>query len=142
MNGTKYDMYFESEVIPEEMNAWIRNVDLFTLVINIRKEFFEAESLPERIPFRIGMGTYQDVLEEEQISIPEEAAVFPEGRYVSFFLEIDNLQSFESRKLDEVRRYLKENNLQPASDTTAYLYRVTFADTGYHFHFCVRLRVK
>ena len=140
--GTKYDMYFESELIPEEMNAWIRNVDLFTLVINIRKEFFEAESLPERIPFRIGMGTYQDVLEEEQISIPEEAAVFPEGRYVSFFLAIDNLQSFESRKLDEVRRYLKENNLQPDSDTTAYLYRVTFADTGYHFHFCVRLRVK
>ena len=88
------------------------------------------------------MGTYQDVLEEEQISIPEEAAVFPEGRYVSFFLEIDNLQSFESGKLDEVRKYLKENGLQPASDTTAYLYRVTFADTGYHFHFCVRLRVK
>ncbi len=140
--GTKYDMYFESEVIPEEMNAWIRNVDLFTLVINIRKEFFEAESLPERIPFRIGMGTYQDVLEEEQISIPEEAAVFPEGRYVSFFLAIDNLQSFEGGKLDEVRRYLKENGLQPDSDTTAYLYRVTFADTGYHFHFCVRLRVK
>ena len=140
--GTKYDMYFESDVIPEEMNAWIRNVDLFTLVINIRKEFFEAESLPERIPFRIGIGTYQEVLEEEQIAIPEQAAVFPEGRYVSFFLEIDNLQSFESRKLDEVRRYLKENNLQPDSDTTAYLYRVTFADTGYHFHFCVRLRVE
>ncbi|MBQ1788689.1 MAG: hypothetical protein II008_00805, partial [Oscillospiraceae bacterium] len=62
--------------------------------------------------------------------------------YVSFFLAIDNLQSFESGKLDEVRKYLKENGLQPVSDTTAYLYRVTFADTGYHFHFCVRLRVK
>ena len=61
---------------------------------------------------------------------------------MSFFLAIDNLQSFESRKLEEVRRYLKKNNLQPDSDTTAYLYRVTFADTGYHFHFCVRLRVK
>ena len=139
--GTKYDMYFETDGIPEEMNVWIRNVDLFTLVINIEKYFFEAATLPVRIPFRIGMGTYQEVLEEEKIPIPETATEFPEGRYVSFFLEIDNLQSFESTKLEEVRRYLKENGLQPLSDTTAYLYRVTFADTGYHFHFCVRLRV-
>jgi hypothetical protein len=112
------------------------------MVINIDRCYFEAESLPERIPFRIGMGTYQEVLEEEKIAIPEQAAVFPEGRYVSFFLEIDNLESFESAKLDKVRQYLRENSLQPDSDTTAYLYRVTFADTGYHFHFCVRLRVK
>ena len=54
--GTKYDMYFETEGIPKEMNTWIRNVDLFTLVINIEKYFFQAETLPERIPFRIGMG--------------------------------------------------------------------------------------
>ena len=140
--GTKYDLYFETEGIPPEMNIWIRNIDLFTLVINIEKYFFEAETLPERIPFRIGMGTYQEVLEEENIAIPASAVVFPEGRYVSFFLEIDNLQSFESTKLNEVRRYLKENSLEPDSDTTAYLYRVTFAETGYHFHFCVRLRVK
>ena len=140
--GTKYDMYFETEGVPKEMNVWIRNVDLFTLVISIEKYFFQVETLPERIPFRIGMGTYLEVLEEEQIEIPEQAVVFPEGRYVSFFLEIDNLQSFESTKLNEVRRYLKENGLEPDSDTTAYLYRVTFAETGYHFHFCVRLRVK
>ncbi|MBQ6317605.1 MAG: MerR family transcriptional regulator [Oscillospiraceae bacterium] len=140
--GTKYDLYFDRDQVSRDLALWIRNVDLFTMVINIKREFFEAESLPERIPFRIGMGTYQEVLEEEKIAIPEQAAVFPEGRYVSFFLEIDNLESFESAKLDKVRQYLRENSLQPDSDTTAYLYRVTFADTGYHFHFCVRLRVK
>lgn len=140
--GTKYDLYFEEDRLNDDLALWIRNVDLFTLVINIKKEYFEDGNLPERIPFRIGMGTYQEVLEEEQMAIPEQAAVFPEGRYVSFFLEIDSLESFESGKLDKVRRYLRENNLQPDSDTTAYLYRVTFADTGYHFHFCVRLRVK
>ena len=140
--STKYDLYFEEEHFSDEMNTWIRNIDLFTLVINIEKFFFEAERLPERIPFRIGMGTYQEVLEAEQIEIPERAVVFPEGQYVSFFLEIENLQSFDSVKLETVRRYLKENNLQPLSDTTAYLYRVTFAENGYHFHFCVRLRVR
>ena len=139
--GAKYDMYFETDGIPPEMNIWIRNVDLFTLVINIEKYFFEAATLPKRIHFRIGMGTYREVLEEEHIAIPKTAVEFPEGRYVSFFLEIDNLQSFESVKLDAVREYLKANGLQPLSDTTAYLYRVTFADRGYHFHFCVRLRV-
>lgn len=48
--GTKYDMYFESEVIPEEMNAWIRNVDLFTLVINIRRSFLRPRACRSGFP--------------------------------------------------------------------------------------------
>ena len=138
---TKYDMYFEDEPFTDEMKTWIQNVDLFTLVINIEKYFFEAAALPIRIPFRIGMGTYQEVLEEQQITIPKAASIFPAGQYISFFLEIESLQSFESAKLNAVRRYLQENGLKPLSDTTAYLYRVTFSDTGYHFHFCVGLQV-
>ena len=139
--STKYDMYFEDEHFSDEINTWIRNIDLCTLVINIEKYFFETTTLPKRIPFRIGMGTYREVLEEEQIAIPESAVEFPEGQYLSFFLDIENLQSFECAKLDAVRRYLKKNGLRPLSDTTAYLYRVTFTDTGYNFHFCVGLRV-
>ncbi|MCR5137417.1 MAG: MerR family transcriptional regulator [Oscillospiraceae bacterium] len=140
--GTKYDIYFDRDGISEEMKAWIGNIDLFTMVINIDQRFFETETLPEEIPFRVGIGTYGSVLEEEGIAVPDTASVFPQGRYVSFFLEIENLHCLKSEKLDEARRYLRENGLQPDSSTTAYLYRVTFAENGYHFHFCVRLRVK
>ena len=140
--GTKYDMYFDDELAADDRKEWIRNIDLFTLVVCIEKEWFERPTLPEQIPFRIGMGTYQAALEEEQMPIPRRACVFPQGRYLTFFLEIDSLDSFPAEKLEAVRGYMEEHALRPDSDTTAYLYRVTFAETGYHFHFCVRLRVK
>ena len=55
---------------------------------------------------------------------------------------MEDLYTIGSEQLDEIRLYLKENSLRPVSDTTAYLYRVTYSETGYLFQFCVRLRVE
>ncbi len=140
--GTKYDCYFEAKGVDPGLSRWIENVDLFTLVVCIERAFFEMAELPKRIPIRIGIGTYQRVLEEERMEIPESARAFPQGRYVSFFLEVEDLYTIGHEQLDEVRIYLRENALRPVSDTTAYLYRVTFSETGYLFQFCVRLRVE
>lgn len=140
--GTKYDCYFEFNRMNPGLSRWIENVDLFTFVVCIEKAYFEMEELPRRIPIRIGMGTYQHVLEEESLEIPETASSFPKGRYVSFFLEVEDLYMIGSEQLDEIRLYLRENRLRPVSDTTAYLYRVTYSETGYLFQFCVRLRVE
>ena len=140
--GTKYDCYFEAKGVDPGLSRWIENVDLFTLVVCIERAFFEMAELPKRIPIRIGIGTYQRVLEEERMEIPETARSFPQGRYVSFFLEVEDLYTIGHEQLDEVRIYLRENALRPVSDTTAYLFRVTFSETGYLFQFCVRLRVE
>lgn len=140
--GTKYDCYFEAKGMDPGMSRWIENVDLFTFVVCIGQEYFVMETLPERIPIRIGIGTYQEVLEGEHMDIPESASSFPQGSYVSFFLETEDLYAVRPDQLDEVRCYLKDRHLRPVSDTTAYLYRVTFSDTGYRFQFCVRLRVE
>jgi DNA-binding transcriptional MerR regulator len=140
--GTKYDCYFEPNRIDPDMSRWIENIDLFTLVVCIGQEYFEMETLPDKIPIRIGMGTYQRVLEEAHIELPETARAFPQGKYVSFFLEVENLYTISSGQLEEVRRYLRERQLRPVSDTTAYLYCTTFSETGYRFRFCVRIRVE
>ena len=139
---TKYDCYFEANRIAPGLSRWIENVDLFTFVICIERAYFEMEELPKRIPIRIGIGTYQHVLEEESLEIPETASSCPKGRYVSFFLEAEDLYMIGSEQLGEIRLYLRENSLRPVSDTTAYLYRVTYSETGYLFQFCVRLRVE
>lgn len=140
--GTKLDCYFEPNRIDPGMAKWIENVDLFTLVICIERAYFEMGILPERIPVRIGLGTYLRVLEEERMEIPAEARSFPQGRYVSFFLETETLDAIRPEQLTAVRLYLREQNLRPMSDTTAYLYRTIFSDGGYCFQFCVRLRVE
>ena len=79
---------------------------------------------------------------QERIEIPPSARSFPQGIYVSFFLETDDLFAVRPDQLAAVRSYLKEHGLRPVSDTTAYLYRTTFSDTGYCFQFCVRVRVE
>jgi hypothetical protein len=140
--GTKYDCYFEANRIDPGLRKWLGNVDLFTCVVCIERAYFVMQELPKRIPVRIGLGTYQRVLEEEGIEIPETACAFPQGRYVSFFLEMEDLYSISHEQLDEIRLYLEENRLCPVSDTTAYLYRVIYSETGYRFQFCVRLRVE
>ena len=81
-------------------------------------------------------------LRAERIEIPPSACSFPQGIYVSFFLETDDLYAVRPDQLAAVRSYLKEHGLRPVSDTTAYLYRTTFSDTGYCFQFCVRVRVE
>ena len=140
--GTKYDCYFEAKDMDPGLSRWIENVDLFTFVVCIEQAYFEMPELPKRIPIRIGIGTYQRVLEDEGIEIPETARAFPQGRYVSFLLEVEDLFAVRPEQLDEIRLYLKENKLRPVSDSTAYLYRVTYSETGYLFQFCVRLRVE
>lgn len=141
--GDKYDCYFQWNTEPDPIQRiWIHNVDLLTLVVCIEQRYLEESELPERIPIRLGAGTYIDVLKEEKIPIPEQAKVFPKGQYVSFFLRIEDLDSIPAEDLHPVREYLKENNLRPASDTTAYLFRVDNNEEKMTFVFCVRFLVR
>ena len=139
----KYDCYFGKKAPDEAMRFWIQNVDLFTLVVCIdQKWFVPTRSLPERVPLRIGLGTYQCVMDEVEIPIPEGIQIFPVGRYVSFFLEVDDLDTVSGKKLDPVRDFLREQNLVPLRDSTAYLYRVDTVKKTPRFIFCVRILVE
>lgn len=139
--GDKYDSYFWPEQDDPAHAFWVRNIDLFTLVACVEKRYFEAETLPERIPVRLGIGTYGTILRENDLPVPRDCRVFPKGEYAAFFLELEDLDSFPAEALRPVREFLKSERLLPDSDTTGYLYRVDTAGGTRKFIFCTRVKV-
>lgn len=140
--GAKYDSYFDPADHDEVRQLWIDNMDLFTLVLCIDRRYFEIEQLPEAVPLRVGLGTYEDILRETGLPLPRNVSIFPEGHYVSFFLELEDVEHMSGAALVPVRNYLREQGLRAVSDTTAYLYRVDQAGEKLRFVFCVRVRVE
>lgn len=140
--AAKYDSYFGRSEPDSVQSVWIKNIDLFILVLCISREYLSCETLPARVPIRLGLGTYTDILAEYSFPVPADAVYFPEGRYASFFLTVEDPESIESEQLLPIRQFLREQKLYPETDTTAYLYRVDNKDETTRFIFCVRVKVK
>ena len=140
--GVKYDSYFDTDDHDPVRRLWIDNIDLFTLVVCIDRQYFALEQLPERVPLRFGLGTYEYVLRETSFPLPHNVSVFPEGHYVSFFLALEEGDSMPGACLEPVRTFLRGNGLRAVSDSTAYLYRVDRRNEMLRFVFCVRVRVE
>ena len=140
--GVKYDSYFDSHDHDSALRLWIDNVDLFTLVVCIDRQYFEAAELPESVPIKIGLGTYEDVLRETSLTLPHNVSIFPEGRYASFFLELEDTDAVSGAALAPIRGFLRSRDLRAVSDGTAYLYRVDQSKGPLRFIFCVRVRVE
>ena len=140
--GVKYDSYFDPDDQDPVLRLWIDNVDLFTLVVCIDRQYFEAAKLPETIPLKLGIGTYEDVLRETSFPLPHNVSIFPEGRYASFFLELEDTSAVSGAALEPIRDYLRTHGLRAVSDSTAYLYRVDQTKGKLRFVFCVRVRIE
>lgn len=140
--GDKYDSYFDGKILDPVQKLWVENVDLFTLVLGIEQRWFEEPVLPERVPVRIGIGTYGTILQENDFPIPEEHRLFPKGEYASFFLELKELDSIPGEALQPARDFLARERLRPVSDTTAYLYRVDTREAATRFIFCTRIKTE
>ena len=138
----KVDAYFDRKNRDPVRSFWIHNIDLFTMVVCIGQQYFEAETLPELVPVRLGLGTYENVLKEEKCPVPENVSIFPRGRYASFFLEVEDLYFIRREKLELIRTFLRETGLHAQSDSTAYLYRVDHSRGKPVFVFCVRVKVE
>lgn len=140
---TKYDSYFDQTRPDAVRRRWIENVDLFTLVVCIEQRYFEDAALPERVPIRIGIGTYENIIREEHVRMPKQVSVFPKAKYASFFLEVaDDLRSVPAERLEPIRQFLREKDLHALGNSTAYLYRVDTSGTQPRFIFCVRVMVE
>ena len=137
----KFDSYFDRKNPDKIRTLWVKNIDLFTLVVCVERKFFEEEAIPERIPIRLGIGSYESVLREENCPIPEQASVFPKGKYVSFFLELEDLKSIDREALEPARSFLRREGLHALSSSTAYLYRVDHSRGKPVFVFCVRVKI-
>ena len=140
--GVKYDSYFDPDDHDPALRLWIDNVDLFTLVVCIDRQYFEAAELPESVPVKVGLGTYEEVLREASLTLPQNVSIFPEGRYASFFLELEDTDTVPGAALEPIRTFLRSRGLRAVSDSTAYLYRVDQTKGPLRFIFCVRVRVE
>ena len=140
--GVKYDSYFDPGDHDPVLKLWIDNVDLFTLVVCIDRQYFGMDVLPESVPLKVGIGTYEEVLRETSFPLPHNVSIFPEGRYASFFLELADTDEVSGAALQPIRSYLRLNGLRAVSDSTAYLYRVDQTKGQLRFVFCVRVRVE
>ena len=140
--GDKYDSYLGDTLDDPAQKWWVENVDLFTLVVGIERRYFEQEELPEHVPIRIGLGTYEPILKENSAPLPAQYRLFPQGTYASFFLEVEDLDTVPAAALQPVRTFLAREHLRPLGDTTAYLYRVDYRDGVLHFIFCMRIQVE
>ena len=138
--AAKYDSYFGDNIDPARV-VWVENIDLFIQVLCISREYLTCETLPERVPIRLGLGTYTDILTEYSFPIPTDAVFFPEGRYASFFLTVEDTESIDAAQLGPIRDFLRTHRLCPETDTTAYLYRVDSRGDVIRFIFCVRVKV-
>lgn len=141
VKDAKWDAYFESGSRQSVIGSWIQNINLFTIVAGVKKESLEQNPLPARIPFFLGLGTYTYILEKHQLPYPEEGVYFPAGTYVSFFLELENLDYIPGHKLEPIADYIRTNRLTLDSGTTAYLYRVDTTGKKHKFIFAFRIKV-
>lgn len=139
--AAKYDSYFGGEQIDPARITWVKNMDLFIQVVCVAREYLTMETLPERVPIRLGLGTYTDILAEHPFPIPADASFFPEGRYAAFFLTVEDPESIEAAQLAPIRDFLRQHHLRPESDTTAYLHRVDNSSDTTRFIFRVRVKV-
>lgn len=140
--GEKVDRYFARGVIDPVLADWVRRVELFTMVLYIEQRFFDSPSLPARVPVQLGLGTYTTLLKEHDLPIPEGCARFPEGRYASFFAELEELDSLPAAALEPIRTYLRDKRLRPLGGTTGYLYRADTSRGNLRFIFNLRLPVE
>lgn len=125
---TRYDSYFHESRSDPSMNTWIKNIELFTQTIGIKKEHLIQEPLSEQIPVRLGIGSYEGILSAYQMPMPKKYVVFPKGKYVTAHVILDDLNFISKAQIQPMVDYIRQNHYIIDSDTTAFLFRIDHSE--------------
>ena len=137
----KLDCYFDDYEDDPVFASWVRHAEFFTQVIGLKKEQLDTSlPLPEKIPVRIGLGTYRTIFEEQGFELPKKYVSCPPGRYVAAKVELEDLRAIRGEQLRPVIEYMRSRALRADSDSTAFLYRIDYSREKPVFIY--RLRVK
>ena len=137
---TRYDSYFQESPTDPAMDIWMKNIELFTQTIGIKKELLLQDPLPKEVPVRLGIGSYEMFLEGHHMPMPKEYVVFPKGKYVTAHVVLDDLNFISRSQLQPMLDYIRQNHYTIDSDTTAFLFRIDHS--GPKPQRIYRLRVK
>ncbi len=137
----RFDVPFDGLRAEQTPGEWLNNIDLFTQGLRIPEEYLCAETLPERVPVRLTLGTYRPILEAHGVAIPQDAARLPAGLYLAAVAERRG-DTIDSRALQELLDYARAHAYRPTGESTAFLFRVSRAPEGMSFTYRLRVRVE
>ena len=113
-----------------------------TPTVFIPKEVLNGPISRDKIPVKIGIGTYQYILDERGIKRPKDAVIVPNGLNITQLLILRNFTEISVEELAPMMTYAKANGLTFQSDTTGYLMRIEIIDQKPVFHFRIRACVQ
>ena len=136
----KVDCYYDDCLWDSTFDIWIRNAGMFTQSIGISREVLLAPELPDRVPIKMGLGTYRLFLTQNNIPVPKKNTACPKGTYVSIPVILTDLRSIEKEQLMPLLSYIREHHYRIDSDVTAFMFRIDYS--GDQPKYLFRLRVK
>lgn len=127
---------------PQVVNC-LHNVELFVQNIIMDLDGLNAETLPEYIPFSLGLATYAYILENSHIPVPESARPLPPGTYLTLWLEPEiGRQEIHCDQLRPLLQYAETHGYRFTKDCGGFIYRVNCKDGGCTFRYRFRVRVE
>lgn len=140
----EYDSYsiFPHGDYRADSAEWIKNINLMTQSLRIPPEFLLSSPLPAKLPVEIGVGTYKNIIDDNNLKIPSNAVCIPKGKYLTVWVTPETDRSISSKQILPLIEYAKNHGYRLTGDSTAFLYRVDQRGKDMKFVYRFRARVE
>lgn len=92
------------------------------------------------IPFHIGLGINDTLMERYQVTPPAQALVFPAGDYLVTLIKIQSFEGLEREKIAPLLNFAKEKGYEITGGITSFLAYID--QTNDSFFYRIRIPVK
>lgn len=140
----EHDSYsiFPHGVYDSETAEWIKQISFMTQSLRIPPEVLLAPELPDVLPIETGIGTYKNVIDENNLKIPSNAVCIPRGKYLTVWVTPETDNSISSKQILPLIEYAKAHGYRLTGDSTAFMYRVDQRGKDMKFIYRFRVRVE
>lgn len=139
---TKYDILDFLNCDDPRLKHWLKQPDLCTISLCVKKELLNRETLPAMLPVTIGVGTYLNVIKKNRLPVFEPLSVCPKGEYLSALIELDSLSGIPHDTILPFLAYARCHNYRFISNTTAFLVRIEHQQNNTRFIFRIRAQIE
>lgn len=134
----KIDVYDDIPAIISQPASSSVSYYMTTPSLFIPKEILNGKCEDRMIPVRVGVGTYRYVLRENNMTIPENHVLVPNGVHVGQIVSLNSFDSINLLQLKPMMDYAAKNNTPFISDTTGYLMNIERHGDTATYHFRIR----
>ncbi len=139
----KIDIYDDiKDMNSEFLKDFSEIYPMSTPVLHISKEILNGPIEDRIVPMRAGIGTYRYIMNENNIPIPPNSHIVPNGISISMMIQVQNLSGINILQIAPMMKYAKMNNQTFLSGTTGYLVRIQMIDNQPTYLFRIRACVE